>query len=191
MLLTGSKDTTVRVWDVGEEFLPLTDEWSNRKSRFALETQFDASFASVQNTTSVDNIAALEATVLAGGNQATVDGDKRGNTRRNATASHTGENSHKSNQQAPTRTSSSSKYGQVASRGGETPASRNIFHTMMKLRLEILRQAGAAAEWRTGCITGLMDRGGVNLQPRSLAEANKNAKQHPLIEVRTQHLKGG
>lgn len=185
MLLTGSNDTTVRVWDVGEELLPHTDEWSSRKSQFALETQLDASFASVQNTTSIDNIAALEATVLAGGNHATVDGDETGNAYGNATAFHStaGENRHKSGQQAKAQTASVSKYRQNAGRGRETPANHSAFHTMIKLRSEILRQAGATAEWRTGCVTALMDRGGVNLQPRSFAEANKKADQHPLIEV--------
>lgn len=171
MLLTGSKDTTVRVWNVGEEVLPHADEWVNIKAHFVLTSDPDAdNLISAQNTASVD-ITALE-TAVVGAN--TTDGDNSSNATTSSTAGKAGDRDRQAGVWKDRETTKK-----------EEPATQErAFRAVVKLRPELLRQAGARPEWRTGCIAGVMDPGGVSPRPRVLAETGKKSEKHHLIEVR-------
>lgn len=62
MLATGSADTTVRVWDVGEEFLPHANEWTRAKSRLLYHPP--ESKPSGGKVAATSGISALEKTVI-------------------------------------------------------------------------------------------------------------------------------
>lgn len=171
MLLTGSKDTTARVWDVGEEFLPHADEWANIKSQSVLKSDTDVGdLISAQKTAPADN-SALKTTVVG----ANTTGEKKSsNAATSSIVARTGEKD---------RQASVWKDRGMAKKE-EGSMQERACRAAVKFRSELLRQAGARPQWRTGCITSIMDPTGVGPQPRVLTEAGKNSEQDHIIEVR-------
>lgn len=87
MLATGSADSTVRVWDVGEEFMPCADEWTRVKNR-SLFNQPQASRDSGRCDAELFDITILENAVVGPdreGNDTSTEG-----TRQADAAEHTG-----------------------------------------------------------------------------------------------------
>lgn len=173
MLATGSADTTVRMWDVGQQLLPHAHEWRRTKRRLLSSQQNEAQGAGDDNVDSeLRNISTLE--------NALVRHDNGENN--NPTARH--DDGDNINSQA--RKKSSQPAG--AENIDTVVFSENVRRAVRSLRPEIIRQAGARAVWRTGRVTAVLEQTGrpanhpAGVNP-TIALAQKPGNV-PLIEVR-------
>lgn len=166
MLATGSADTTVRVWDVGEDLMPHADEWTRIKNRalYPASTEVDATGDDPKRTTGITD---LENTVV--GDEAEHD----------TIAGRGGKNSEGKPPEA-------GEY--LAAAVPDPAASTEKVHTALHaMRPELLRQAGACAVWRTGRVTAVLDRAGCSGRrrfPPGAPDVTKRGQQQPMVEVR-------
>lgn len=214
MLATGSADTTVRVWDVGEEVLPHADEWTRVKRECFLGSSSGSSSnqgMSKQKATEATairqkqlfssvspDIVALENTLVLGQGDA---GDDR-NSRSHGSSDDTGLGASSngvaasSARRRPNQAAPATDASVVAATAAAAAAAskENARGALRSLRPEILRQAGVHPEWRTGRVTAVLDRSVCSLDRPAAAMGptpgrGKKAKPDPLVEVR--YLDGG
>lgn len=164
MLVTGSADTTVRVWDVGQHLLPHADAWACAKRRLLYTNQKNCrAHGGSDGATELCNDTSTLENVLIGR-------DTGGDTNDSTAA-----------QKKADQNSVAEKTDTVVSMEGARNAVRS-------LRPEILRQAGARATWRTGRVTAVLEQAGRPLTnptggTAGVAVLAKKPGNNPLIEV--------
>lgn len=199
MLATGSADTTVRVWDVGEEILPHADEWTRVKREFFLGSsnerrpeqkaaQDKAIIHPHQGFSSVSpDVVALENALVLGQDD---EGDDRNNRNhdsgRNKSPGASGNGAASAAQREENHGAPAEKTPAVAAM--VAASKENARCALRSLRPEILRQAGARPGWRTGRVTAVLDRSACSLNHPAGAMGpalgrGQKAKPDPLIEV--------
>lgn len=166
MLVSGSNDSTVRVWDVGEDLMPQAEEWVEIKARLTRRLNHHDDGIATKSSSSAD-IAALEAAVI--------DDNEPDKGKRNGLA--VKRSPHSERNQAPSWID-----GDLTDKDNQT-TNEMARRALRVMRLELLRQAGARQGWRTGRITGVMDRTGLCKQSAVPVGTSKNSRQHTLIEV--------
>lgn len=165
MLATGSADTTVRVWDVGEDFMPHADEWARVKNR-TLYPKTPEVNATGDDSKRTRDIIEIENTVVGDGVKHDITAGRSGKTDEGG------------------KPEAGADFTAAASNAVSTEKAHNALRAM---RPELLRQAGACAVWRTGRITAVLDRAGCSSRrrfPPGASGAKKNAQQQPIVEVR-------
>lgn len=166
MLATGSADTTVRVWDVGEDLMPHADEWARLKNRalYPASAEVDANEGDPKHTT---GITELENTVVGDGAEHNTSSE-RGRKNSGRKQPEAGED--------------------LAAAVPDPAASTEKAHNALRaMRSEFFRQAGACGVWRTGRVTAVLDRAGCNGRwrfPPGTSGATKRGQQQLMVEVR-------
>ena len=203
MLATGSVDSTVRVWDVGEEILPHADEWTRVKRELFLgsssssggERRADQKAARDKAIRLNDGLSpvplgvvTLENALVRG--QGDEDDGRRINpndgSSRSSPPSTKGNGVASAAQAEPNQGASADETSAVAA---VVEASKeNARSALRSLRPEILRQARVRPAWRTGRVTAVLDRSACSLNHPAVAMGpapgrGQKAKPDPLIEV--------
>lgn len=179
MLASGSADTTVRVWDVGQRLLPHADEWTRVKRRLLCSEQSEAQGGGGNtDDTKFYNIPTLENNLVS-----------HYNGYNNNALTRSKENGEPA--MAETVTHKKSGQPEVPEKTDTAAFTENIRSAVRSLRPEILRQAGARAVWRTGRVTAVLEQVGRSANHPTggaaiaLAQTPGNI---PLIEVRDRRL---
>lgn len=197
MLATGSADTTVRVWDVGEEILPHADEWARVKRECFLgssnERRPEQTVAQEKDipqnqdfSSDAPDVAALENVLVLGQD----DEDDGRNNRNYDSSSNSPATSNSgvafAGRRESNQAASAAKTSAVAAM--VAASKENARCALRSLRPEIIRQAGVRPAWRTGRVTAVLDRSACSLKHPAAAMGTtpgrgKKAKPDPLIEV--------
>ena len=159
MLATGSADTTVRVWDVGQQLLPHSEAWTRAKRRSRYNQQSESKGGG-DGATEFCNISMLE----------------------NVLVGHDNEDDTNDSTQAQKK----DRQHAAAEKSGTVVSTENVRSAVRSLRPEIMRQAGARATWRTGRVTAVLEQEGRSLNHPTRAATVALAKKpgnNPLIEV--------
>lgn len=173
MLATGSADTTVRVWDIGVEIVPHADQWTRFKRECLLPSdssdQLKNQAEQVDSSRQNQGYPSVSSDIRALENALVRGQDEDGSSKKN--------NSGTDNTVPAALVSKD-----------------NARRALRSLRPEVLRQAGARAVWRIGCVTAVLNHqagrtGSLNRQTAmaggtTAGGSAKKVRTDPLIEVR-------
>lgn len=182
MLVTGSADASVRVWDVGEELFPHADRWASLKTRCILRLEnggLDGCCDVPEALATADDIATLEATMVGVRSDDCRDRDTIPLASVGARA--TSGNSARISSGLPSKSAPTKQ----ADEGGRETWKR-AQSALAVIRAEVFRQAGALPGWRLGRVTAVVD---LSRETTATLKSTTN-DQRPLIEVRGWPLNG-